>query len=554
MSGLPAVRRSPGLQLPPKGAQVDDQTIEFAVSVLSASKVPERLEELLRRPTGRKRALGVLALLVALFCLALDDRPLHLSLATDLLYRRCSQAARTTLGISATVHTHKHFLARYRCVRYLFHRICDAADPSLLPKNRRLTDGELARATKKLSEAEIEQRRARLEQLVNDLVEGSLTAMTDEEVAGYDGSVGLDATPVPLYSRGPSKRTGRSASDPDGGWYVRKGDHRGQEDDKGRVHGKVAWALEATIATMAPPPGEPARYPNLVLGIVLGRPGSDPGGTGARVIASIASRGHKAGLLGADRAYSSALPQAFHLPVRALGYEPVFDYRIDELGIQANSSGATLVEGAWYCPAMPTQLVEATRDYRAGRIDEQTYQARIAARAPHRLRRKDGPDDDGYERLSCPAQGAHPRLICPHRPDSLAPRDGRMKVIDPPAWPPRVCTQSAVTIAPDIGARHRQRLAFGSETWARHYATCRNTIEGLNGFAKDPAHESLAQPARRRVRGIAAQSIFCALLMMAANIRKLRTHREIVTETRTAQINERARRRRTSLKDHRPPP
>jgi hypothetical protein len=36
----------------------------------------------------------------------------------------------------------------------------------------------------------------------------------------------------------------------------------------------------------------------------------------------------------------------------------------------------------------------------------------------------------------------------------------------------------------------------------------RNTIEGLNGYAKDPAHQALAQPARRRVRGIAAQSIF----------------------------------------------
>ena len=50
----------------------------------------------------------------------------------------------------------------------------------------------------------------------------------------------------------------------------------------------------------------------------------------------------------------------------------------------------------------------------------------------------------------------------------------------------------------------------------------RNTIEGLNGYAKDPAHEALAQPGRRRVRGIAACSLFTALLLMAANIRKIR--------------------------------
>ena len=55
----------------------------------------------------------------------------------------------------------------------------------------------------------------------------------------------------------------------------------------------------------------------------------------------------------------------------------------------------------------------------------------------------------------------------------------------------------------------------------------RNTIEGLNGYAKDPAHQALAQPARRRVRGIAAQSIFTALLLIAANIRKIRAWRAL---------------------------
>ena len=47
---------------------------------------------------------------------------------------------------------------------------------------------------------------------------------------------------------------------------------------------------------------------------------------------------------------------------------------------------------------------------------------------------------------------------------------------------PRRATQGlhpdAVTIAPDIGARHRQELALGSPEWARAYATYGNTIEG----------------------------------------------------------------------------
>ena len=58
-------------------------------------------------------------------------------------------------------------------------------------------------------------------------------------------------------------------------------------------------------------------------------------------------------------------------------------------------------------------------------------------------------------------------------------------------------------------------------------ATLRNTIEGLNGYAKDTAHQALAAPARRRIRGITACSLFTALLLMAANIRKIRAWRAL---------------------------
>ena len=73
--------------------------------------------------------------------------------------------------------------------------------------------------------------------------------------------------------------------------------------------------------------------------------------------------------------------------------------------------------------------------------------------------------------------------------------------------------QTAITIPPDAGARYRQDLPYGSPAWQARYATLRNTIEGLNGYAKDPAHQALGQPARRRVRGIAACSLFTALLL-----------------------------------------
>ena len=125
--------------------------------------------------------------------------------------------------------------------------------------------------------------RSRLETLANALLEASISVLTEDERAASGGGTGLDATPVPLFSRGPSKRAGLCASDPGGGWYVREGDHREREDDKGKPLRKICRALEATIAATARPPGAPPGCPDLAIGMAMTRPGEDPGGTGARV-------------------------------------------------------------------------------------------------------------------------------------------------------------------------------------------------------------------------------------------------------------------------------
>ena len=540
-----------GLTLPSAGGRVSDQTVAFAAGLTDRSGKAPVIEAALAHRTGRPRPLPVRAVLTALLCLALDDRPLFLTDATRLLFCQLSPASRGLLGVPGTATTERAFLAAYRRVRYCFGAICSVMDPSPLPKNRRLTQDDLKARARKMTPAQAEAARGRLETFLNALIEASISVLTGEERAAFDGCTGLDATPVPLFSRGPSKRTGLCASDPDGGWYVREGDHREREDDKGKPLRKISWALEATIATMARPPGAPPAHPDLAIGLALARPGQDPGGTGARVLASVAARGHKAGWLGYDRAYTAALPGRFQLPARALGYRPVMDYRIDQLGIQASTGGAILVEGSWYCPALPGPLITATTGLRGHAITRDLYDQQITARRPYQLKRKDGPGADGYQRLSCPAAGHHPGLICPLREASLSPRDGRPKVLQPPPEPPRLCTQTAITIAPDIGARYRQDLPYGSPAWHACYATLRNTIEGLNGYAKDTAHQALAQPGRRRVRGIAAQSLFTALLLMAANIRKIRAWRSLNASDK-ARITRRARRRRTSLRDYLP--
>jgi hypothetical protein len=540
-----------GLDIPKPGPLVDDQSVAFAAGLIDRSGKAPVIEAALAHSTGRRRPLPARAVLTALLCLALQDRPLFLSEATRLLYHQISDASRALLGVTGTAAGRLGFLAACRRVRYCFHAICSVIDPSALPKNRRLTEQDLKARTRPVTAAQREAARGRLEAFINALLESSISVLTTEENAAYDGGTSLDATPVPLFSRGPSRRSGLCASDPDGGWYVREGDHREREDNTGKPLRKIAWALEATIAATARPPGAPPTTPNLAIGLAMTRPGEDPGGTGARVLASAAARGHKPGWLGFDRAYTQALPERFHLPARALGYHPVMDYRDDQLGIQASTGGALLAEGTWYCPALPEPLITATTRLRSHAITPDLYNQQITARGPYQLKRKDGPDANGYQRLTCPALGDHPGLMCPLRAGSLTPRDGRPKVLQPPPEPPKLCRQTAITIAPTTGARYRQDLPYGSPAWHTRYATLRNTIEGLNGYAKDPAHESLAQPARRRIRGIAAQSIFTALLLMAANIRKIRAWRALTAHDK-ARITRRARRRQASLRDYLP--
>jgi hypothetical protein len=528
---------------------IDDDEVARCLALIERSGVARWLEAEIearyRRP-GRPRELSVAQLLTALLLLATDDRALHLSAVTEVLFARLSDAAKATLGVTGEAQRRHAFLARYRQVRYLFHAIASVLDPSGLPKNLRLTPEVFAQRCTTISDDEVRDARDRLESFTGAMLAASVGEYADELPTTL--AYGLDATPVPLFSRGPSKRAGLSATDPDGGWYVREGDHREREDHRGRSRSRVAWALEATLLTTASPePGTVAAFPNLVVGLALDRPGVDPGGTAVRVLASARSRGFRPGPLGVDRAYSGAFATNFHLPARALGFELVIDYRVDQLGRQANSHGAVLVEGTWYCPGMPEVLVTATIDLRRGAIDADVYRQRIGARRAYALRRKSGPDADGYERFMCPAQGQRPKVRCHLRPTSLALVGARTVV--PPGAPPLLCSQHAITIAPDVAARHAQSFAYGSEEWARHYATLRNTIEGWNGFVKDPAHEALAQPARRRVRGIAAQGIFVTLLIVAANLRKIDTHRHQMVHRDEIEARKRARRRRVSLTD-----
>jgi hypothetical protein len=125
---------------------------------------------------------------------------------------------------------------------------------------------------------------------------------------------------------------------------------------------------------------------------------------------------------------------------------------------------------------------------------------------------------------------------------------------DVKANPPASCTQQSVTIPPEAGAKFAQTLLYGGAEWQAMYATLRNTNEGMNGYVKDPAHEALDDAGRRRLRGVAAQSVLVAFLLLAANVRKIRAflHGTALARSGTVRPRPRRRRRTKSIENWRP--
>jgi hypothetical protein len=550
----------------------------MAIRLVDHMGVLEQLDvwkgEAAKGPGGRPVTFSYRALLVALVACAITHQPLHLSQVCDVMFRQCNSKYRAVLDIPdpPAHHDDLGWAARYRNVRTRFADLIDLMDPSDTPKNRRLDPEaflslvEQRRAER--SDGDRAVRHGRLEWFINRILQASLDLVPDDITKQWGGWVGVDATLVTSHAR-PPRQTRRAKSsdapifvkhsaDPDAAWYARRGDHRSDDGNEpgGPTKEKFAWGFEATLAISGPDDAaEPSRFPNLAVGMaVLDKPGHNVGENGVRALAQVRERGYPAGLVAADRAYSNSRPDSFQLPARALDYGLILDYKSDQLGVKAEAQGFLQIEGAWYCPAIPQTLIDATIDFREHRIDEATYQARLQERWKHRARPKSKPDVEGHIRLGCPAAGPSPLVRCDLKPASIRPETrGRVRIAlksDLKTTPPPSCSQQSVTIAPGAGAKFDQDLLYGSPEWQAAYATLRNTNEGYHGYVKDGSREALADPGSRRLHGVAPQSVLTALCLMAANVRKIRTFLELKVSELLDPGRRRPRRRRTTPLQH----
>ncbi|MFC4329634.1 hypothetical protein ACFPC0_17885 [Streptomyces andamanensis] len=501
----------------------------------------DALRQTRKSNAGRVRTVTPYALFVGMTLAAFRNHGrVVLAEVIDLLAYQLTPTARAQLSLPVWPDTAAGFEAAYQAARRVFHACESVMDPSALPK-RRLPRAEALRLEQDADHEQLAVRGQLLVEVTNRIVEASLTPARRMIEERWDGSVAVDATPIRTFSRGVSTTDALTSTNPDAAFYVREGDHRDPSDTpKGSEKAKRAkkakralYGYEATLivtgATSDTPRGEmplPAQtdehqLPALTLAFTVHKPGHDPAGNAVTALRNVRRRGYTAGWLAADRAYNAAVPETFHIPVRDLGYRPIWDYRIDQLGIQDSHAGALLVDGTWYCPSLPELLLTTTADILNKKIDKATWHARIHARATYRLRPKAAPDPRGARRMLCPAAGTHPTVACHLKSRSLG-KGNHLPVVDitpTPAGPPAICRKESLTFSRDVGIRYWQELDHGLAPWVHHYFRLRNRVEHFNGYAKD--QEAVERSRTRRIRGIAAQSLLLAFQIAHANHRKL---------------------------------
>ena len=485
---------------------------------------------------GRPVTFSDEALLSALFLAALHDRPPLAMEFTDILFNKVSAAGRILLGVPEPEAGTRAKDARYRNLRTRFHGVVETVDSYPGPRNRRLSPEEAQSMTDEVDGWIVELKEERLLELVNKIILAGFDRMNRELWRKWKGSTVVDATFVRAWAK-PPKRNGPAiaitSTEPEAWYYVRNDD----DEEHGTIHPpnkgkkqlreKPKYGFEASlILQVTDNPAAPKEFPPLVVAMApLHRPGEGPAERAIDALRNMDARGAPKDLLCGDRLYSNSVPEKFQLPARALGYGLLFDYKKNQLGRQHSYAGAPMIEGHFYCPAIPEPMVNAELDRRDGRISVEISLDRHAAREQFRLRNKEQPDSTGHERLVCPAAGPNPTAKCPLKGRSMTSSTASTAVHPGKELrhnPPQICRQQSVVFPPEEGAKLRQTLPYRSDEWQDRYSVVRNTIEGINSHAKDEAFAGLGLAGRRRIRGRAAQTILAAFQILGSNLRLVR--------------------------------
>lgn len=291
--------------------------------------------------------------------------------------------------------------------------------------------------------------------------------------------------------------------------------------------------LAARVDAEAPGSG---RFPGLIVAASLSLPNMEVAEEGAKLLAAAATLGLEPGVADADMQYfANALPDRLLRPALDLGYTPSTDVRKDRLGVKGGAHGLLFVEGDPYCPSTPPPLLNASIDFREGRIDVATFRARIVERKNYRAHVKEkaksgatniGPRRNGGKAmLRCPATGPSPTVSCPLRQMFMGAAKKARPEVEPETleeeFLDKICTQHSVAVDLTEMMAPQQAFDYGTEEWDEFHGHARNTIESRNQQLKASGDEDIQTGGRRRVRGFAAAQIMVTMLLVNFNLRRI---------------------------------
>lgn len=496
------------------------ERIRLIDGIIASSGVVDLIEKwhsedaLARHAGGRPPIANSRAVLVLLFLLALDNRALHLTTMARIVSQRLDAETLDYLGLPLPDDDVDRWHDRLLSA---LHRVLRVIDPFPSPDRRSRTPREDYEALRDARDPrEVAVRQERLNLVMNSILEATWKTLPREVRKQWKGNTAVDATLYKAFSKSYKKEGHYVPVEPDAGVWARAGDHAPKEEDGRRERSEYQYGWDAHLVVTLPnrPENEDELFPCIALGMGLDKPGFKVAENTVGIYESLHRRGHLAGYIIGDRAYfAGQTAEKFHLPLAALGYQPVTTYRKSQIedGLQGSDQGAILVDGQFLCPdVLRTNpgLVKATFEYEhGGPKTEATLRAWTSRRKeiqrwaakPHGR-----PDRDGFQRFTHPKRPDGKHVCDPNRPDAGT-----------------FCTQGSITIAPTTLTKLRQPLVVGSTKWLALHGAGRSAVESFNGLLKDEAKQAFGTPSRRRVRGYAAQSLIASLLTAAANMRAI---------------------------------
>lgn len=466
--------------------------------------------------------------------------PLFTEMAELLYYS--DPALLATLGIERPQCSRQNMYDRaYNSYR----RLTALMNPEPESLYRQMTKEQYA---EKVAERDVEdcaKRRRRAVRFTAALLYGCWMLLPREVRKTKQIDVVIDSTRIESPSRPVANASKFASSDPTCSWYTRHGNHDADDpknrkgtDKKApessrakrmfvREHDVIEWAREFHLLALCVP-----GLPRIPLAAALDNPGKNIAENTLQVIDALLEAGFKIDHFICDMAYlPNTKMEELALPLRARGISGVFGYprETTSLGLQATHGGAILVEGTWYCPSMPQNLIDASINYflkaegDPDRIDTETYDALLAQRRRYEFKVKQHPDSDGFRRLQCPSVGPYATAKCDYR--EMAPKNatGRTKIrkLDLIVPKPRVCSQQSVTFTPEVDGKFGQRYPYQSPEWRHYYSLGRQTIESINRSNKRGYYAPLNDPDWRPRRGWLNALIAGLAMIIATNVRKI---------------------------------